>query len=94
MPTSYLHGVETLESEIGGSGDLGREVFRYCADRHCANWLANVLTACYSPADDAHFGKALPGFNIPKTLGLIRSIAGNTPVLVVNVFNPTTHTRR
>jgi phage tail sheath protein FI len=47
----------------------------------------NQLTLCLNAGDDAQFGKPVPGFNIPKTLKIIRAIAGSTPILVVNVFD-------
>ena len=51
------------------------------------------LTLCSSPTDDAQFGSPVPGFNIPKTLDIIRQIAGNVAVVVVNVFDPTVNTK-
>jgi len=51
------------------------------------------LTLCSSPTDDAQFGSPVPGFNIPKTLDIIRQIAGNVAVVVVNVFDATTNTK-
>lgn len=51
-----------------------------------------ALILCSNEMDDAQFGSPLPGFNIPKTLGIIRSIAGNCKVLVINVFNPNSNT--
>ena len=89
MSLSYLHGVETIESEIGGqavvivkSGVIGLIGLAPVGP-------VNALTLCYNATDDAQFGKAVPGFNIPKTLQIIRSIAGNCPVMVVNVFDIT-----
>jgi phage tail sheath protein FI len=51
-----------------------------------------ALTLCLSDKDDAQFGKPVKGFNIPRTLEIIRAIAGNTPVVVVNVFDFDAHT--
>lgn len=50
------------------------------------------LTLCFSDSDDAQFGRTVPGFNIPKTLEIIRKEAGNTPVVVINVFDSSKHT--
>ena len=50
------------------------------------------LTLCFSETDDAKFGKPIAGFNIPKTLQIIRNEAGNTPVVVINVFDSSKHT--
>ncbi|MBV7529034.1 phage tail sheath subtilisin-like domain-containing protein [Chitinophaga sp. sic0106] len=92
MAAQYLHGVETIESEIGGQTISVVKSSVIALVGIAPTGPSNVLTLCTTPADDAQFGKALPGFNIPKTLQVIRAIAGSSPVLVVNVFNPTTHT--
>lgn len=92
MAADYLHGVETIESEIGGQTISVVKSSIIALIGIAPIGAANVLTVCNTPADDAQFGKSLPGFNIPKTLQIIRSIAGSSPVLVVNVFNSTTHT--
>ena len=51
-----------------------------------------ALTLCLSPDDDAQFGVPAAGFNIPRTLAIIRGIAGNCPVIVVNTFDQATNT--
>jgi phage tail sheath protein FI len=92
MSANYLHGSETEEKEIGGQTIqiVKSSVIAILGIASIGD--ANALKLCYTPADDAQFGKSLPGFNIPKTLEIIRAIAGNKPVLIVNVFNSTTHT--
>lgn len=92
MSAPYLHGVETIEVEIGGQtiSIVKSSVIALLGIAPIGS--ANVLTLCTSDKDDAIFGKAIPGFNIPKTLQIIRAIAGNSPILVVNVFDSSTNT--
>lgn len=92
MAANYLHGVETIDIDVEGqtvrivrSGVIALVGIAPIGEK-------NSLKLCYSPTDDAQFGKPVPGFNIPKTLQIIRAIAGNCPVLVVNVFDSATHT--
>lgn len=92
MPAEYLHGVETIEIEIGGQTIVVVKSSVIALPGIAPKGATNVLTLCTSAADDAQFGISVPGFNIPKTLQIIRAIAGSAPVLVVNVFNETTNT--
>jgi phage tail sheath protein FI len=92
MPADYLHGVETIETEIGGQTISVVKSSIVSIIGIAPIGPANVLTVCNTAADDASFGKSLPGFNIPKSLQIIRKIAGSAPILVVNIFNSTTHT--
>lgn len=89
---NYLHGTETIESEIGGQTVEVVKSAVIAIIGIAPIGLTNVLVACNNATDDAQFGDPLPGFNIPKTLKIIRAIAGNTTVLVVNVFNAASHT--
>lgn len=94
MAIDYLHGVETIESEIGG------QTVQVVASSIVAligiapQGPANQLALCSNATDDAQFGNAVPGFNIPKTLQIIRNIAGGSPILIVNVFNAATNTKQ
>lgn len=92
MPAEYLHGVETIEVEVGGQTISVVKSSIVSIVGIAPIGPANILTVCNTAADDAQFGKSLPGFNIPKSLQIIRSIAGSAPILVVNIFNSTTHT--
>lgn len=92
MAAEYLHGVETIESEIGGQTITVIKSSVIALFGIAPTGPKDELILCTTPADDAQFGKPLPGFNIPKTLQIIRAIAGSSPVLVVNSFNATTNT--
>jgi len=90
--TDFLHGVETIESEIGGQTITVIKSSVVALFGIAPTGPKNELVLCTTPADDAQFGKPLPGFNIPKTLQIIRAIAGSSPILVVNTFDATTNT--
>lgn len=92
MPAPYLHGVETIEIEVGGQTIQIVKSSIVALFGIAPKGPVNVLTQCLNPLDDAQFGSPLPGFNIPKTLGIIRALAGSCPILVVNTFNQSTNT--
>lgn len=92
MSVDYLHGIETIESEVGGQTISIVKSSIIALIGIAPVGPANALTLCSTSQDDAQFGTAVPGFNIPKTLQIIRNIAGGCPVLVVNVFDSTTNT--
>lgn len=93
MSTEYLHGVETIESEVGGQTVSIVKSSVVALVGIAPTGPANQLTLCNSAQDDTKFGAAVPGFNIPKTLQIIRSIVGGgSPVLVVNTFDQTANT--
>lgn len=87
MPAPYLHGVETQEFEVGGQtiNVVKSSVVALIGIAPIGS--KNALTLCTTLTDDAQFGKPIPGFNIPKTLQIIRAIAGSSPILVVNTFD-------
>ncbi len=89
---SYLHGVETVDVTIGGQTISVVKSAITTIVGIAPKGPAQQLTLCLSDNDDAQFGSQVPGFNIPKTLGIIRAISGNTPVIVINVFDATAHT--
>ncbi len=92
MPAEYLHGVETIELEIGGQPISAVRSSVVAIVGIAPIGTANSLIVCTSRADDAQFGKCVPGFNIPKTLQIIRAIAGSAPILVINTFSSTDNT--
>lgn len=92
MSANYLHGVETIEQEVGGQTLKVVKSSVIALFGIAPIGANNVLTLCNNKTDDAQFGKPLPGFNIPKTLQIIRAIAGSCPVLVVNTFDSNTNT--
>jgi phage tail sheath protein FI len=92
MPAAYLHGVETIEIVVGGQTIKIVKSSIVALFGIAPKGPVNVLTQCLNAADDAQFGSPLPGFNIPKTLKIIRGIAGSCPILVVNTFNQATNT--
>jgi len=92
MAVDYLHGVETIESELGGQTISVVKSSVVALLGIAPAGPSQTLTLCTTPTDDAIFGKELPDFNIPKTLAIIRNIAGSAPVLVVNTFADALHT--
>lgn len=88
---SYLHGVETVEEEIGGQTVQIVKSAVIALVGIAPAGSAQTLVLALNETDDAQFGDAVPGFNIPKTLGIIREMAGDCPVMVVNVFNVATN---
>lgn len=89
---AFLHGVNTTNQLAQGQpGELVKSsIIALVGIAPIGD--AQKLVRSVNPTDDAQFGKPVPGFNIPKTLQIIRQIAGSTPVLVVNVFDVNTHT--
>lgn len=87
MAANYLHGVETIDIEK--QGQLIRVVKSAVAIVYgiAPKGPSQQLVLCSSDKDDAQFGDPLTGFNIPKTLQIIRKEAGGCPVLVVNTFS-------
>jgi phage tail sheath protein FI len=88
---AFLHGVETLEITSGPrpvtvvrSGVIGLVGI-------APKGTPNSLIHASSQNDDSQFGSEVPGFSIPQALSAIRA-QGAGSVLVVNVFDPATHT--
>lgn len=91
MPANYLHGVETIELNIGPrpvtvvkSAVIGLIGVSPIGPK-------NTLTLVQSPADASQFGAMVPNFNIPQALNAIQKQGAGT-VLVVNVFDPFNNT--
>jgi phage tail sheath protein FI len=91
MAVPYLHGVEILTTTVGNAPIKVIRTSVIGLVGISPKGPTNVLTLVSSPADVASWGSEVPGFTIPQALD---SIFANQPtnVLVVNVFNPATHT--
>lgn len=91
MPAAFLHGAETIEVLKGPRpvklARTGVVALVGIAPTGPTQQLIQVLNA----TDAAQFGAEIPGFNIPEALNIIIGTYGAAPVLVVNVFNPSTH---
>jgi hypothetical protein len=98
MPADYLHGVETIEITKGPRpvraaktaviGLVGTAPIHLV---DAENRKLNVNVLCLNDVADAkYFGPNLEGYSIPQALEQIRAEGGGT-VIVVNVFDPTTH---
>jgi len=92
MSAEFLHGVETIEVKSGGNQITVVRASVAVVLGIAPKGPKNDPILCLSEAQDAQFGKTVDGFNIPRTLQLIRSIAGGCAVIVINVFDETTHT--
>jgi uncharacterized protein len=93
MAANYLHGSETVDVEIGGQTvKIVKTAVIALFGIAPTESKQNQLYLTSNSSQDATYGKPVPGFNIPKTLEIIRGIVGNNPVLVVNVFDATDHT--
>jgi uncharacterized protein len=92
MAVEFLHGVETIDVPTAGqvSRIVKSSVIGIIGIAPTGPKQSLILTL--NPSQDAQFGCPLPGFNIPKSLEIIRLIAGNCPVLVINIFDAATMT--
>ncbi|MBO9674418.1 MAG: phage tail sheath subtilisin-like domain-containing protein [Sphingobacteriaceae bacterium] len=91
MSASYLHGVETIQVEIGSrsiqvvkSAVIGLIGISPIGPK-------NEVVLVSNDRDAAQFGLQIPGFTIPQSLDAIFAQGAGT-VLVVNVFDPAFHT--
>lgn len=91
MAANFLHGVETIEINRGPVPIRVVKAATISLVGIAPKGPTQTLTVVRSAADAAQFGDELPGFDIPKALNAIISQGGAT-VVVVNVFNSTTHT--
>lgn len=87
MPANYLHGVETIELNIGPRPISVVKSAVIGLIGVAPQGPKQTLTLVQSPADASQFGASLPGFNIPQALAAIQK-QGSGTVLVVNVFDP------
>lgn len=86
---AYLHGVET---QIVTTGANPVTVVRSAVVGLvgiASKGAVNELTVVRNPTEAAQFGLEVPGFTIPQALSAIFA-QGNTTVVVVNVYDPTT----
>jgi phage tail sheath protein FI len=106
MSTSFLHGIETIVKTSGAVAIntvktavillVGTAPVHNTkpADTTDEEWYAQVVNQpiLITKEEDAakYFGEATSGFTIPSALAAIFD-HGSGPVIVVNVFNPTTH---
>lgn len=88
---NYLHGVETIELNIGPRPISVVKSAVIALVGIAPEGPRQTLTLVQTQLDAAQFGAKLPGFNIPKALEAIQRQGAGT-VIVVNVFNPETHT--
>lgn len=87
----FLHGIETFEL-IKGPRPVRVVRTAVIAIVGCApKGPRQELVQVVSPADASQFGSEVPNFNIPEALRIIRNVYGVAPILVVNVYDPTTH---
>src|SRR5690554_2724495 len=98
MAASFLHGVETVEQEVGGRviralktaviGLVGTAPVHLVDE---ADRKVNKLTLIANDKDAAkYFGPETEGYSIPSALRAIFD-KGSGLVFVVNVFDPAVH---
>ena len=92
MPANYLHGVETINVDSASSTVRVVKAAAVALIGIAPEGASQALTLCLNEKDDAQFGVAKTGFNIPQTLKILRKEAGGFPVIVINVFDSATHT--
>lgn len=92
MPANYLHGVETIELNIGPRPITVVKSAVIGLVGVAPTGPKNTLTLVQSPADASQFGAQIPNFNIPQALSAIQKQGAGT-VLVVNVFDPEANTQ-
>lgn len=89
---NYRHGVDLLFTNIGaaGVGEIPSGVIALIGTAPAG--ALNTLVYSKNEKEDAQFGAQVPGFTIPQALSQIRANAGGSGVVVINVFDPLTHT--
>lgn len=88
---NFLHGVETIEIDQGSRPITEVKTAVIGLVGIAPMGTAQQCILVRSDVDAAQFGKQLPGFNIPQALNHIFAQGAGT-VVVVNVFDATTHT--
>ena len=91
MAANYLHGVETIELNIGPRPISVVKSAVIGLVGVAPKGPTQALTLVQSQADAAQFGALVPGFSIPRALESIQKQGAGT-ILVVNVFDAATHT--
>lgn len=91
MAQTFLHGVETIEIESGTRPvqEVKTAVIGLVGIAPLGETNKPILVK--NDVDAVQFGKELPGFDIPQSLAHIFAQGAGT-VIVVNVFDPATHT--
>lgn len=90
MAANYLHGVETIELNIGPRPISVVKSAVIGIVGVAPTGPTQELTLVQSQADAAQFGALVPGFSIPRALESIQKQGAGT-VLVVNVFKASTN---
>ena len=91
MAANYLHGVETIELNIGPRPISVVKSAVIGLVGVAPKGPTQTLTLVQSQADAAQFGSLVPGFSIPRALESIQA-QGSGTILVVNVFDATANT--
>ncbi len=99
MAASYLHGIETLETDSGGSSATIVRSAVIGLVGTAPEWLEstsltvpqpNTPTQVNGSRDASVFGPRVKGYTIPTALDIM-SKEGQGQAIVVNVFNPLVH---
>lgn len=90
MAANYLHGVETIELNIGPRPISVVKSAVIGLVGVAPKGPTQTLTLVQSQADAAQFGALVPGFSIPRALESIQK-QGSGTILVINVFNESTN---
>lgn len=91
MAANFLHGIETIEIDQGPRPVTEVRTAVIGLVGIAPTGPAQQCVLVTNDVQAAQFGKQLPGFNIPQSLDHIFAQGAGT-VIVVNVFDPATHT--
>ena len=89
MTSSFLHGSETVEVNVGARPITVVKAAVIGLVGTAPKGALNTPTLVLSETDAAKFGDQVPGFSIPQALAAIFAHGAGT-VVVVNVFDPAT----
>lgn len=89
---AFRHGVDLKQTNIGpiSVGEIPSGIIGLVGI--APKGALNTLTYVKNEKEAAAFGARVPGFSIPLALSQIFAEAGGTGVVVINVFDPATHT--
>ena len=93
MAVNFLHGAETIELRSGARPVRVVKTAVIGLVSFSPQGPKQALTICQSATDDAQFGVSHPDNWLRSSLDLIRAQNGGGLVLVVNVFDPASHTQ-
>lgn len=88
---SFLHGVETIETIVGGITITVIKTAVIGLIGFAPKGPVQTLTLCQNDTQDAQFGSPLTGFTIPQALAAYRLQGNKATVIVINVYDPTVH---